>query len=641
MADIIFKNPCDLEPEHLNCNIFSCYDYDGLSLQELLCQFYTKINECVDLSQQTFKLADWLVKEGLAQKVAETLEKWLKDGTLQQVLGEEIMKRVRYYNSYAKMIADISKIEPNASIVTSGYETPNDGGGAEYVKTSSGIELVPHDSINVLQFGIKSNTGIDVTQKINEMIKICADKKVKTINFNSGVYDVARSEDTKVCIALKSNLSINMKDDTIIKIKTNDKTHYDIFNLDNIHDVEINGGVIEGDKGRHTGSTGEWGHGIALYNSQNIRINNVVCKKCWGDGIYIGVNSAEQSCKNILINNVLCDDNRRQGLSVISVDGLKVLNSEFDRTDGANPKSGIDFEPNDSKNILKNILIDNVTTLNNEGPGILIYLSNLDQTSQPVDITVNNHKSVSDKATFQTFNKNQVKGSIVLNNAYYTIKHYNAMLLTNVVDGINITINNPTFEVAKTHPNKESMILINRANSTPIVGNISINSPKIIIPEEKRKDGLKFLIEFYNSSDIIDREFKLKNVYITNPIVIGDVSKMDGYYGCPDAKIHDYNTNINITDSGKAFSQVDRQTLSMALGVNTFYTFKAGGSHREVYGLDKCFPNTEITIYSLKENNYYHLMIRAVDIDGSPSYELNSGKSVTLKCLGGNRWCTI
>ena len=40
--------------------------------------------------------------------------------------------------------------------------------------------------------------------------------------------------------------------------------------------------------GGHTGNTGEWGHGIAVFGSTNVTIENVDISQCWGDGIYLG-----------------------------------------------------------------------------------------------------------------------------------------------------------------------------------------------------------------------------------------------------------------------------------------------------------------------------------------------------------------
>ena len=46
----------ELKPTDLNCNVFDVYSYDGLSMQELLCQFFTKINECIKVSNETILL---------------------------------------------------------------------------------------------------------------------------------------------------------------------------------------------------------------------------------------------------------------------------------------------------------------------------------------------------------------------------------------------------------------------------------------------------------------------------------------------------------------------------------------------------------------------------------------------------------
>lgn len=83
-----------LRPQDLNCNVFSVYDYDGFSIQELLCEFFEKINECVEIANATFKLAEWLVSVGLAQEVAKMLEKWLADGTLATIINETIFKEL-------------------------------------------------------------------------------------------------------------------------------------------------------------------------------------------------------------------------------------------------------------------------------------------------------------------------------------------------------------------------------------------------------------------------------------------------------------------------------------------------------------------------------------------------------------------
>lgn len=77
----------ELKPYQLNCNVFDVYSYNGLSMQDLLCQFFTKINECVSLSNNTIDLAKWLVNEGLELEVAKKLVLWLEDGTLENIIN--------------------------------------------------------------------------------------------------------------------------------------------------------------------------------------------------------------------------------------------------------------------------------------------------------------------------------------------------------------------------------------------------------------------------------------------------------------------------------------------------------------------------------------------------------------------------
>lgn len=82
----------ELKPYQLNCNIFSVYDYDGLTMQELLCQFFTKINECVNVSNETLNLAEWLVNEGLEKEVVKKLMVWMNDGTLENLINVNLFK---------------------------------------------------------------------------------------------------------------------------------------------------------------------------------------------------------------------------------------------------------------------------------------------------------------------------------------------------------------------------------------------------------------------------------------------------------------------------------------------------------------------------------------------------------------------
>ena len=123
--------------------------------------------------------------------------------------------------------------------------------------------------------------------------------------------------------------------------------------------MKVSGGKLIGDVPNHpestSGNLGEWGMGVRITNSKNVTIENVTIRHCWGDGIYVGghaeknIGLYDNASKNIFLKNIICDDNRIQGMSVTHVDGLTVKNCSFintGRTKYTRPGAGVDIEPN-------------------------------------------------------------------------------------------------------------------------------------------------------------------------------------------------------------------------------------------------------------------------------------------------------
>ena len=103
--------------------------------------------------------------------------------------------------------------------------------------------------------------------------------------------------------------------------------------------------------------------------------------------------AAAQSCRTHTAppsprpaKNVLCDNNYRQGISVISVDGLLVEDSSFNNTWGTPPSSGVDLEPDSAHELMKNVVFRNCSFKDNYGDGIEIFLANLRSNPPPVSI---------------------------------------------------------------------------------------------------------------------------------------------------------------------------------------------------------------------------------------------------------------
>ena len=150
------------------------------------------------------------------------------------------------------------------------------------------------------------------------------------------------------------------------------------------------GGIMSMNKAEYT--TGEWRHAFSCRSCQNVSITNMDIKDSGGDGIYLGrlTGVEDQASENWSLTNVRSSNNRRNNLSVIAVDGLTIDNSTFNGAVGTNPQGGIDFEPNNAGDYLKNIVVSNSSAEDNEVVGLLVSLEHLDTGSDPVDILISN-----------------------------------------------------------------------------------------------------------------------------------------------------------------------------------------------------------------------------------------------------------
>src|ERR1051325_10654091 len=105
-----------------------------------------------------------------------------------------------------------------------------------------------------------------------------------------------------------------------------------------------------------------------------------------GDGIYVEGRGKLSASRDIHIKDVVCDNNYRQGISVISVDGLLVEESTFKNTWGTPPSSGVDLEPDTAVERLKNVVFRNCRFEDNNGDGIEVFLANLKTNSEDVSV---------------------------------------------------------------------------------------------------------------------------------------------------------------------------------------------------------------------------------------------------------------
>jgi hypothetical protein len=144
----------------------------------------------------------------------------------------------------------------------------------------------------------------------------------------------------------------------------------------------------------------EWRHAIGLYSCANVRITGVTIAESGGDGIYLGVAKGGGTNRNVEIRDVICDRNYRQGISVISADGLLIENTVLRATSGTAPMAGIDFEPNLPTEMLANCVMRNCLAENNAGCGYTMYLKQLGEHSAPISLRFENCRSVGNSYGF-------------------------------------------------------------------------------------------------------------------------------------------------------------------------------------------------------------------------------------------------
>ncbi len=141
----------------------------------------------------------------------------------------------------------------------------------------------------------------------------------------------------------------------------------------------------------------EWRHVLSIRSCENVRVYGLTLASSGGDGIYLGVAKRGIPCRNIHIKDVVCIDNYRQGISVISAENLLMENVVMRDTGGTPPMAGIDFEPNEPTERLSNIVMRNCVSQNNAGDGFAFYLHNLNATSHPVSIRLEGCKAIGNR----------------------------------------------------------------------------------------------------------------------------------------------------------------------------------------------------------------------------------------------------
>src|SRR5699024_10766428 len=114
-----------------------------------------------------------------------------------------------------------------------------------------------------------------------------------------------------------------------------------LFSIDNQSNIEIvgYGATFVMNKPEYT--QGEWKMALSLKSVADTSVEGLTLRDSGGDGVYLGVSSvpgAANYCNNVALRNLVCDNNKRNALSVISADHLTVEGCVFRNTVGTAPE---------------------------------------------------------------------------------------------------------------------------------------------------------------------------------------------------------------------------------------------------------------------------------------------------------------
>jgi len=121
-----------------------------------------------------------------------------------------------------------------------------------------------------------------------------------------------------------------------------------------LHNFKLLGAV-------ETSAFSEQIHLCNLNGARNLTVDHVHFVGFQGDGLYLGAHTDNTRHNvNVKVTNCLFDgvnNDNRNGLSVIDVDGLTVRGNTFQNVTRSNMPGPIDLEPNDAANVIRNVKI--------------------------------------------------------------------------------------------------------------------------------------------------------------------------------------------------------------------------------------------------------------------------------------------
>ena len=366
---------------------------------------------------------------------------------------------------------------------------------------------------------------------IKQLVNFTNDDVQNTIIIESGNYSVSvpkniHNIEGNAAFYLKSNTNLIING-TISLVDSPYRATV-IISTNNKNNIKISGsGTLVGNKINMPSTVdGEFGHGIYV-TGNNIEINDIKIKDCWGDAILIGNEITHNISSNITIQNVELFSCRRQGISVLYGKNIYIKNCLIHDIKGIEKaEAGIDLEISYNWQSIEQIIIENCTIYNCAGINSwVMYTPTENEDIYPIhNIEIKNNKIYD--TTNRAINLRKTRNSIISNNRI-SVTDYSTV----VAEGNRVTIDNNTLE--SIHISSEELATIVTSGDSMVVCNNTVSgyyfmriAPNTVCIGNNIKTNYLFHL---TSSTSLNSNIILKNNIITcidfeYPFLYGDIS---------------------------------------------------------------------------------------------------------------------
>lgn len=333
----------------------------------------------------TYPLADGIMPE-------DTILIWQDStGRVKQLSGSAILAQQEVENITALKALDVDFFGDGSQVAVGGFATSLDGGGGVFVydsassaTTNLGTIIAPDAGsgrwfrlysgpLNVKWFGAKGDNTTNDSAAFNATINAASDAGGGTVFVPTATYKIPGTVGNR--ILLQSNVELIFEAGCIINSGV-PASSCAIIMIDTASggsmsgiSIKGNGLVVNGDR-----STSVACYGIQL-NTQSVGqtltevyISDITINNCRTDGVNIVGNSGT-FCENIVFERIVCDNNYRNGGSVVNGRKITFRDCWFKNTNGTSPQCGFDVEP-DTGLIANDVGFDNCKFSGNAASGL-------------------------------------------------------------------------------------------------------------------------------------------------------------------------------------------------------------------------------------------------------------------------------